>query len=235
MFFECLRPIDEPVDVIDKEDDGRNQCCDIIEIILHGQCPQGDENDIIQCIAEGIEAASSGREIGGKETREDGDGGDDEIVCIQCLEDEIESTHHGQPKKETEYVFFRLEFIDFDFIGVSFARMAEPGNECHDGNRSRHSQIGDHLSIIPGRIGDDAIEDREKNRSDLSDGGSFGHEHQGSHADERCCQLDIVRVSKKEETEKNNRQGNQVETPFKDRKIADEFFHFRYLSQSPLC
>ena len=141
-------------------------------------------------------------------------------------EDKEKDERNNQSRAEQTEVLPWTQRIYFH--ALSLAGMAQPRDDGSNGDGRRHTQVSNHLSIIAGTKGNDALKDGEGHGEDLPRYISFGNENQRRRADERSRKDEVIIVPRKEKGGNNQSERTEPQRQLefcKGFQSIDQKFH----------
>lgn len=89
-------------------------------------------------------------------------------------------------------ISFFSDAVDFNLRFIAVVQISQPRDKCEYCHRHRHSEVGEHFTVVSKRKRDNSVQQAEYHHQKLSERVSFCVEYERSNADQKRSQGQIV-------------------------------------------
>ena len=168
LLFLHSEPICKAVKIVDQKYDKANDHREIRHILYCRKYPQKNEDEIVYSICKSKERTALCTQTNGKETCCHREGAGQKICSTEEFKYEVANHRYGYRKKEYQYKLAFFQATDRNLALFALIGIFQPGQKCNRCHRRRHSEIGQHFSVIGKAKGDIAVKQAEDDHQALT-------------------------------------------------------------------
>lgn len=118
--------------------------------------------------------SSAKGQICDKKARRDRNCAWNDVCRFKLLQNEVKDKGNTNSRKPHQNLLKSANAVYLNFVSLAFVRVSQPQDQREHCHWHRHTEIGDHFTVIGKGIGNNAIEQTENYHQQLSEGITLG-------------------------------------------------------------